>query len=50
MAGNFDAFDVTGGIATYAVCGTQYVATVSGNQSRTPFPAAGSPTLFVFSL
>jgi alcohol dehydrogenase (cytochrome c) len=63
--GSFDAFDsadgkllyqfntggaVAGGIATYAVAGKQYVAVTSGNRSRTGLAAAGSPTIFVFSL
>ncbi len=65
MGGEFHAFDaasgkllysfntggsVVGGVATYSVNGKQYVAAVSGNQSRTAFPGGGSPSLFIFSL
>jgi alcohol dehydrogenase (cytochrome c) len=65
LAGNLYAFDaqsgkvlytyptkgaIAGGIVTYGVRGTQYVATTSGNISRTTFQTAGTPTIIVFSL
>lgn len=65
VAGNLFAFDASsgkvllkyptgggmaGGIITYAVGGTQYVATTSGNVSRTTFKTTGSPTIIVMSL
>jgi alcohol dehydrogenase (cytochrome c) len=65
LAGNFYAFDagtgnrlytyatggaIAGGVITYAVRGRQYVATTSGNVSRTTFQTAGSPTIIVFGL
>jgi alcohol dehydrogenase (cytochrome c) len=65
LNGAFDAFDaaggkllytfntggsVAGGIATYMVDRKQYVAVMSGNQSRTSVKGGGSPTLFVFGL
>ena len=39
-----------GGIATYAVKGTQYVAVMSGNTSFHPYKAAGAATVLVFGL
>lgn len=65
LAGNFYAFDATtgkvlltlkltgaiaGGVVTYAVGGKQYVATTSGNISRTTFTTTGTPTLVIMSL
>ena len=65
MTGEFDAFDsasgkrlysfntggaVAGGVATYTVGGKQYVAAVSGNQSRSPVAGGGAPSIFVFAL
>ncbi len=65
LAGNFYAFDassgkvlftykfpgaIAGGVVTYAIGGKQYVATTSGNVSRTTFQTAGSPTLVVMAL
>jgi alcohol dehydrogenase (cytochrome c) len=41
---------IAGGIVTYAVRGKQYVATTSGNISRTTFHTSGSPTLIVMAL
>ncbi len=63
--GEFDAFDsadgkllyqfntggsLAGGIATYMVDGKQYIAAMSGNQSRTTVRGGGAPTIFVFAL
>lgn len=39
-----------GGVATYAVKGTQYVAVMSGNTSFHPYKAGGAPTVLVFGL
>ena len=65
LDGNFYAFDaangkvllryktpgaIAGGIVTYRVRGKQYVATTSGNVSRTTFHTIGSPTLIVMAL
>ncbi|MDQ6924797.1 MAG: PQQ-binding-like beta-propeller repeat protein, partial [Candidatus Eremiobacteraeota bacterium] len=65
LAGTFYAFDaasgkalftyptrgaIAGGVITYATGGEQYVATTSGNISRTTFRTAGSPTVIVFGL
>jgi glucose dehydrogenase len=65
LDGNFYAFDaangkvlltyktpgaIAGGIVTYRVGGKQYVATTSGNVSRTTFHTVGSPTLIVMAL
>jgi PQQ-dependent dehydrogenase (methanol/ethanol family) len=65
LNGNFYAFDardgrellriatggsISGGIVTYAVRGTQYVATTSGNISRITFKTAGSPTMIIMAL
>jgi alcohol dehydrogenase (cytochrome c) len=65
LAGNFYAFDdstgkvlltrkmpgaIAGGIITYATGGKQYVATTSGNISRTTFQTSGSPTLVILGL
>jgi len=65
LAGNFYAFDaasgkvllmyklpgaIAGGVITYAVAGKQYVATTSGNISRTTFQTGGSPMLVVMTL
>lgn len=41
---------IAGGIATYAMDGTQYVAVASGNSSRTLWLTTGSPTLVIFAL
>jgi hypothetical protein len=41
---------IAGGIVTYGVNGTQYVATTSGNISRTTFQTAGSPTVIILGL
>ncbi|GJG89513.1 alcohol dehydrogenase [Gemmatimonadetes bacterium T265] len=41
---------IAGGVMTYATGGRQYVATTSGNVSRTTFKTTGSPTLIVFGL
>jgi alcohol dehydrogenase (cytochrome c) len=41
---------VGGGIATYEVKGTQYVAVASGNGSRVNWPITGSATVLVFGL
>lgn len=40
---------INGGIATYAIAGTQYIAVTSGGGTLT-FGGGGSPTLFVFAL
>ena len=37
-------------IVTYAVGGKQYVATTSGNISRSTFKTAGSPTIIIMAL
>jgi len=65
LAGNFFALDasngkvllkyptgggIAGGIITYAVGGKQYVATTSGNVSRTTFRTTGSPTVIIMAL
>lgn len=65
MAGNFLALDssngkllyktptggaVAGGVISYALGGTQYVASTSGNVSRLTFGASGSPTLILYKL
>lgn len=41
---------IAGGVLTYAVGGTQYVAFTSGNASRVTFRTSGHPTLVVMSL
>lgn len=65
MAGNFFALDsasgqvlyktatggaVAGGVISYALGGTQYVATTSGNVSRATFGTSGVPTLILYKL
>lgn len=65
MAGNFLAFDsgsgkllyryptggaIAGGVVTYAIAGKQYIATTSGNVSRTTFGVLGSPSIVVMTL
>jgi glucose dehydrogenase len=65
LDGNFYAFDagtgkvlystktqgpIAGGIVTYMARDKQYVATTSGNVSRTAFRSAGVPTLIIFAL
>jgi len=65
MAGNFFALDsasgqvlyktatggaVAGGVISYALGGTQYVATTSGNVSRATFGGSGVPTLILYKL
>ncbi len=65
MAGNFLALDsasgkllykvptggaVAGGVISYALAGTQYVATTSGNVSRMTFGGSGAPTLVLYKL
>lgn len=65
MAGNFLALDsatgkllyktqtggaVAGGVISYALGGTQYVASTSGNVSRLTFGVSGSPTLILYKL
>ena len=65
LGGNFYAFDATngkvlltrtlpgaiaGGIVTYTVGGKQYVATTSGNISRSTFKTGGSPTIVIMAL
>jgi alcohol dehydrogenase (cytochrome c) len=40
---------IGGGVVTYAVGGTQYVATTSGSASRL-FASTGAPTVIVFAL
>ncbi len=41
---------IAGGVVTYAVSGTQYVAATSGNISRLTWGKSGVPTLVVYSL
>jgi alcohol dehydrogenase (cytochrome c) len=65
MDGNFLAFDsasgkllhsyptggaIAGGVVTYAIGGKQYIATTSGNVSRTTFGVLGSPGVVVMTL
>ena len=65
LAGNFYALDaatgkvllkyptgggIAGGIVTYGVGGKQYVATTSGNVSRTTFRTTGSPKIIIMAL
>ncbi|MFL5541854.1 MAG: PQQ-binding-like beta-propeller repeat protein, partial [Longimicrobiaceae bacterium] len=65
LDGNFYAFDkatgkvlfttqtggaIAGGVVTYSVNGTQYVATTSGNISRSTFGVSGSPKVVVMAL
>lgn len=65
MAGNFLVLDsasgkllkkvatggaVAGGVISYALGGTQYVASTSGNVSRLTFGVSGSPTLILYKL
>jgi len=65
LAGNFYAFSamtgkvllryrlpgaIAGGVITYTVGGKQYIATTSGNISRTTFRTTGTPTLIVMAL
>lgn len=65
VAGNFYAFDaatgkalltyptgggIAGGVITYGIGGKQYVATTSGNVSRTTFKTTGSPTIIIMAL
>ncbi len=65
MAGNFFALDsasgqvlyktatggaVAGGVISYALGGTQYVAATSGNVSRATFGSSGVPTLILYKL
>ena len=41
---------VAGGVITYAIDGHQYVATTSGNISRTSFKSTGTPRIIVLAL
>ncbi|MFC4456368.1 PQQ-binding-like beta-propeller repeat protein, partial [Deinococcus sonorensis] len=41
---------IGGGVVTYAVDGQQYVATTSGNASRSIWSTTGSATIFVFTV
>jgi len=41
---------VAGGVITYSIAGRQYVATTSGNVSRTSFKTTGTPTLMILAL
>ncbi|MFL5561852.1 MAG: pyrroloquinoline quinone-dependent dehydrogenase [Gemmatimonadaceae bacterium] len=65
LGGDFYAFDaetgkvlltlktpgaIAGGIVTYVVGGKQYVATTSGNISRSTFKTGGSPTIIIMAL
>ncbi len=65
MDGNFFAFESTtgkllfktatngalaGGVITYALGGTQYVAITSGNVSRLSFGESGKPSLVIYAL
>jgi alcohol dehydrogenase (cytochrome c) len=65
LAGNFYALDkrtgtvrfttstggaIAGGVISYAVDGKQYVATTSGNVSRTAFQTTGSPRIIVMAI
>jgi mono/diheme cytochrome c family protein len=65
MDGNFFAFESTtgklllktatggalaGGVITYALGGTQYVAITSGNVSRLSFGESGKPSLIIYAL
>jgi alcohol dehydrogenase (cytochrome c) len=65
LAGNFYALDrtngkvllntnvggaIAGGVVTYSVAGTQYVATTAGNVSRMTFKTTGSPRIVVMAL
>ncbi|MGE0826142.1 MAG: PQQ-binding-like beta-propeller repeat protein [Candidatus Binatia bacterium] len=65
MEGNFLAFESTtgkvllkkatggalaGGVITYALGGTQYVAITSGNVSRLSFGESGKPTVIIYAL
>lgn len=40
---------IAGGVVTYRVGETQYVASTSGNVSRLTFGALGTPTIYIFS-
>jgi len=65
LGGNFYALDksngdvllntntggaIAGGVVTYMVGGRQYVATTSGNVSRSTFQTTGSPTIVVMAV
>jgi alcohol dehydrogenase (cytochrome c) len=65
MDGNFLTFDsksgkllhlygtggaIAGGVVTYAIDGKQYIATTSGNVSRTTFGVLGAPSIVVMTL
>lgn len=65
MGGNFLAVDsatgkllhsyptggaIAGGVVTYAIGGKQYIATTSGNVSRTTFGVLGAPSIIVMAL
>jgi alcohol dehydrogenase (cytochrome c) len=41
---------IAGGVVTYQVDGKQYIATTSGNVSRSTFQTTGSPTMVVMSI
>jgi alcohol dehydrogenase (cytochrome c) len=41
---------IAGGVSTYLVDGTQYVAVASGNASRIVWGTGGAATIFIFSL
>jgi len=42
--------EIPGARSTYAVSGKQYIATTSGNVSRSTFQTTGSPTMVVMSI
>lgn len=65
LAGTFSAFDgvtgkrlyrdasanaIAGGIVSYAVGGTQYVAVASGNKTKVTFESDGTPAITVYAL
>jgi alcohol dehydrogenase (cytochrome c) len=65
MGGDFLAFDsmsgkllhryptggaIAGGVVTYAIGGKQYIATTSGNVSRTTFGVLGAPSIVIMGL
>ena len=42
---------IAGGVITYAVAGTQYIATTAGNLSRSTWPmATGAPSIVIYGL
>ena len=41
---------MAGGVISYALGGTQYVASTSGNVSRLTFGVSGTPTLILYTL